>query len=322
MPGGRIRSLLLASVAVTALALLPAGGAGAQSTTSAACPGSFQVLHDDSIGSLRLKAGAYRITVANPARFSCAQAASDLAEFLQDYNGKLRRPWEVSVRAAAFQRGSDAAVRFSLARIGNPGRGGGSGPSPNPTANACPGFFDVLHNDHIGRLGIPKDAYQLTLLNGNALSCAGAARLFSSFLRDFDGRLPRPWVLNTSTASFTRRGSPTGFRIKPAVGREPKPSSGNRYPAKGQRGECPGTFRVLNRDRIAGLAFPAGPYLTFVYRGTGVSCREASQLFRTFLTGQNVPRGYFIAPASGVFSKGKRPVFRVKPTSPRSTKAR
>ena len=79
---------------------------------------------------------------------------------------------------------------------------------------------------------------------------------------------------------------------------------------------------MLNNDRVAGLALPAGPYLTFAYRGTGVSCREASQLFRTFLSGQNVPRGYRVTPATGVFSKGKRPVFRVKPASPRGNTAR
>ena len=90
----------------------------------------------------------------------------------------------------------------------------------------------MLHNDHIGSLSVPKDAYRITLLSPSALGCATASRLFTSFLQDFDGRLPSPWVLNNTTATFTRRGSNTGFRIKPAVGPEPKPSSGGRYPAK------------------------------------------------------------------------------------------
>lgn len=319
---GRIRSLVLAPVALTALMLVLPGAASAQSTTRTACPGTFQVLHDDSIGALKLKAGAYQITVANPQGLSCAKAAQDLAEFLQDYDGKVRRPWNVNTRLTAFQRGTDPAIGFSLARTGNPGRGGGSGPTPNPTSNSCPGFFDVQHNDHIGSLSIPKDAYRITLLNDSALSCRAASRLLTSFLQDFDGRLPSPWQLNPTTASFTRRGSATGFRIKPATGPEPQPSNGGRYPAKGQPGECPGTFRVLNNDRVGGLALPAGPYLTFVFRGTGVSCGQASQLFRTFLRGQNVPRGYLVMPASGLFSKGKSPVFRVKPASPRGSTAR
>lgn len=322
MPRGRIRSSLVTLLAATALMVLVPGAAEAQSQTRSACPGTFQVLHNDSIGSLRLRAGAYQITVANPARLSCVKATNDLVEFLQDYDGKLRRPWTVNARLSSFQRGTDAAISFSVARTGNAAGGGNSGGNTNPTSNACPGFFDVLHNDHIGTLSIPKDAYRILLLNGNALSCSAAARLLTSFLQDFDGRLPSPWVLNNTTASFTRRGSTTGFRIKPAVGPEPKPSNGGRYPAKGQPGECPGTFRVLNNDRVAGLALPAGPYLTFVYRGTGVSCSEASQLFRTFLAGQNVPRGYLVTPASGVFSKGKKPVFRVKAASPRGNTAR
>jgi len=322
MPRGRIRSSLAAVVAATTLLLFIPTAGQAQSTTRTACPGTFQVLHNDSIGTLRLSAGAYQITVANPAALSCARAAQDLSEFLQDYDGKLRRPWNVNTRAVAFQRGSDGQVSFSLARVGSATPGGGGSVVPTPTANACPGYFDVLHNDHIGSLAVPKDAYRITLLSPSLLGCASASRLFTSFLQDFDGTLPSPWVLNQTTATFTRRGSNTGFRIKPAVGPEPKPSNGGRYPAPRQHGECPGTFRVLNNDRVAGLSLPAGPYLTFVYRGTGVSCREASQLFRTFLSGQNVPRGYAVAPATGVFSTAKKPIFRVKPQSPRGSTAR
>ncbi len=303
--------------------MLPTAGQAQGNTVPTACPGTFQVLHNDTIGPLRLNAGAYQITVANTSALSCAKAAQDLAEFLQDYDGKLRRPWNVNARAVAFQRGTDAQTRFWLARVGNATPGGGtSGGNPSPTSNACPGYFDVLHNDHIGALAVPKDAYRITLLSPSLLGCGTASRLLSSFLQDYNGRLPSPWVLNKSSATFTRRGSNTGFRIKPAVGPEPKPSNGGRYPAKRQPGECPGTFRVLNNDRVAGLKLPAGPYLTFTYRGTGVSCREASALFRTFLSGQNVPRGYTVTPSTGVFSKGTKAIFRVKPASPRGSTAR
>ena len=172
MPRGRIRSSLAAAVAATTLLLLIPTAGQAQSTTRTACPGTFQVLHNDSIGTLRLSAGAYQITVANPAALSCARAAQDLAEFLQDYDGKLRRPWNVNTRAVAFQRGSDGQVAFSLARVGSATPGGGGGVVPTPTANACPGFFNVLHNDHIGSLSVPKDAYRITLLSPSALGCA------------------------------------------------------------------------------------------------------------------------------------------------------
>ena len=317
---GRIRSLGALAGAMTLMALVP-GAADAQIPTRTACPGTFQVLHNDRIGALRLPAGAYQITVANPAGLSCAKASQNLAEFLQDYDGKIRRPWNINARLATFQRGSDGNIAFSLARVGGTGGNGGGG-NNNPTSNACPGYFRVLHNDHIGRLAIPRNSYRITRLNADGLSCSAASRLFTQFLQDYDGRLASPWRLNTTTATFTRGRSQVGFRIKPAVGPAPSPNSGGRYPAKGQRGECPGTFRVLNNDRVAGLRLPAGPYLTFVYGGTGVNCREASQLFRTFLAGENVPRGYLVAPATGIFSKGKQKIFRVKPASPRGTTAR
>ncbi len=315
--------MLTALVAATALiALMPAAG-HAQGSTRTACPDTFQVLHNDRIGALRLSAGAYQITVANPARLSCARAAQNLAEFLQDYDGKLRSPWVVNARAAAFQRGSDGQLSFAIARLGNATDGGADGPNPGPTANACPGFFRVLHNDRIGVMSVPSGAYRITLLRPNRLSCASASRLLTSFLQDFDGRLASPWVLNNTNGTFTHRGTSTGFRIKPAVGPEPRPGTGGRYPARGQPGECPGTFRVLNNDRVAGLSLPAGRYLTFVYRGTGVSCAGASRLFRTFLGEQNLERGYFVTPATGVFSRGRKtPIFRVKPASPRGRTAR
>lgn len=86
----------------------------------------------------------------------------------------------------------------------------------HPTGNRCPGTFRVLHNDMIGRLQLPKGPYRITLLRGRALSCKGASKLFASFLQDVTGALPRPWVVNVQTGTFTRgRGSRTGFRVKP-----------------------------------------------------------------------------------------------------------
>ena len=141
MPRGRIRSSLAAVVAATTLLVLIPTAGHAQSTTRTACPGTFQVLHNDTVGALRLTAGAYQITVANPARLSCAKAAQDLAEFLQDYDGKLRRPWSVNARAVAFQRGSDGQVSFSLARVGPTPAGGGGGDPDQPHVELVPGLL-------------------------------------------------------------------------------------------------------------------------------------------------------------------------------------
>ena len=75
----------------------------------------------------------------------------------------------------------------------------------------------MLHNDTIGRLRLARGPYWITLLQGSRLSCRGASRLFSSFLQDFAGALPRPWVVQVRNGTFTRgRGSDNGFRVKRA----------------------------------------------------------------------------------------------------------
>ena len=85
-----------------------------------------------------------------------------------------------------------------------------------PAAVAAPGTFRVLHNDSIGKLRLRKGPYRITLV-GRRVSCKRASALFRSFLNDFEGTLPRPWVLNVQTATFTRgSGGKTGFRVKPA----------------------------------------------------------------------------------------------------------
>jgi hypothetical protein len=56
--------------------------------------------------------------------------------------------------------------------------------------------------------------YWVVLLKARGLSCPQASRLFTRFLDDFSGKLPKPWRLNAQTASF-RRGGGVGFRVKP-----------------------------------------------------------------------------------------------------------
>jgi hypothetical protein len=312
---GRVALALVAAVVLLVCAA-PAMAAPAQAPKRLVCPNTFQVLHNDKVGALSLPAGAYQLTVADPAKLPCARAAKDLTEFLSDFDGKLRRPWTVNASQSTFQRGMDGATSFSVARTGAPS---GGQPPTNPTANACPGFFRILNTDHIGTLALPRGAYRITLLHPKTLSCAAATRQLASFLQDFNGRLARPWTLDNASATFTRgngTGAP-GFRIKPAVGPEPKPGSGGRSPANGQPGECPGTFRVLNRDRIDNLVFPAGPYLTFAIRGGGLNCSQLSQTFRRFLGSGNTSGGYSITTATGTFLRRGTPVFRVKPASPR-----
>ena len=72
----RIRLLPLAlAIIVVAIALVSPAAASAQSGAPATCPATFQVLHDDKIGSLSLPAGAY---TRHPAQLGHAELRARL----------------------------------------------------------------------------------------------------------------------------------------------------------------------------------------------------------------------------------------------------
>jgi hypothetical protein len=271
------------------------------------------VLHDDHIGRLALPAGPYVIDVLNSSKLSCEGASDLFRQFLEDYDGRLARPWVVDVSTRTFTRGSGGTTGFRVTRT--TGGGGGGGGRHPATGRVCPASFEVLHNDRIGKLKVPKGEYQITLLSLGRISCAQASRYFAQFLQDFDGRLPPPWLIDLETGSFIRGSRNVGFRVKP-TGEPPNPSGGGgRHPAKGQR-RCRGTFRVLHRDRIGRLRLPAGPYIVTALSNQ-LSCSSASNLFRQFLAAPNarLPRPWLLNTQTGTFTRGKgsKKGFRVKP---------
>lgn len=310
----RIRSALpVALVALTIAALAVPTGAAAQGAT-ATCPATFQVLHDDAVGKLKLPAGPYTITVRGG--LSCASASDLFRQFLEDWDGKLPRPWVTNVSTATFTRGSNGAIGFSVKRASNHGGGGGGGHHPANGAS-CPSFFRVLHNDRIGNLKVAAGNYRITILAVGRISCASASRLFAQFLQDFDGRLPRPWILDVQTGSFLRGSAHVGFRVKRASGKPVNPNGGGTHPADGTL--CRATFQVLHNDRIGSLRLPRGPYRVTLLRGPGLSCAGASQLFTRFLsdTFGRLPRPWVLKAQSATFTKGRgsKTGFRVKPVN-------
>jgi len=306
-PFSSLRLALLVAV-LGAVTLAPASTATAQ--TPGPCP-SFQVLHDDHIGRLSLPAGNYAVTPLDLSRLSCASASDLFRQFLEDFNGRLPSPWIVNPATATFARGSGSSVGFRVARLGAAGGGGGQHPA---TGTSCPAFFTVEHNDHVGQLRIPAGRYRLTLLAEGRLSCARASRLFASFLQDFDGRLPRPWVVDAETGTFSV-GRNVGFRIKRADGTPPLPTPAGNHPGSGRL--CTSTFRVLHRDRIGALRLPAGNYLITLSSGRGLTCARASRLFRSFLndTDGRLASPWVLRAATGTFTRGRgsKTGFRVKP---------
>ena len=307
----RTRSLLLATAVLTVLALGLPGAASAQAPST--CPDTFEVLHDDTIGALYLPRGDYTITLLSPSALSCAEAADLFRQFLEDYDGRLPRPWVVDAQGAAFTRGANGSVGFLVASAGGGGGGGGGG-GHHPTGAACPGTFRVLHNDRIGSFALPRGNYRITLLGVGRISCAKASAYFARFLQDFDGVLPTPWYLDAETGSFLRGSRNVGFRVKQSVGPVVPSGGGSGVHPTGNR--CPGTFRVLNDDWIGKLRLRKGPYrITLVNRG--LSCRRASALFTSFLNDFDgtLPRPWRLDVQTATFTRGgsRSAGFRVKP---------
>ena len=198
--------------ALVAAAMLLAINAGEASAARVQCPGTFRVLHNDHVGRMSLPAGRYQITILSSGTPSCAAASKLFTRFLEDFDGKLPNGYRISAAKRAFVK--SPGVGFAVKRNGGGGGGGGGGRHPK-NGRFCAGTFSVLHNDHIGKLQLPKGRYWIILLQTNGLTCARASALFSRFLDSPSGRLPNPWQVNAATAKFRRGPHGNGFRVKP-----------------------------------------------------------------------------------------------------------
>jgi hypothetical protein len=293
---------LAVSVPLIAVAvlLMPSTAAAAPET----CPSTFTVLHDDRIGSFQVPAGHYQLTTLESSRLSCAAAADAFRRFLEDWDGRLPAPWRLDAATSTFTASGGAG--FRIARVGAPS-GGGGGRHP-ATGVLCPGVFRVQHDDWIGSFDLPRGEYTVVLLSVGPLSCDRAMRLFATFLTDFDGRLPRPWLLDPVTGTFLRGSHWVGFRIEEAVTPLPGPTPS----VRGRR--CPGTFRVLHNDRIGALRLPAGRYRITRTGTRAPSCAASSRALARFLEipSGRLPRPWRLNAAAGAFTRSSGGGFRVK----------
>lgn len=296
----------LAFAAAATMALVPSASAA-----EANCPGSFDVLHNDKIGAIQLPQGPYVITVLDTATMGCTEAGRLFSEFLEDWDGRLPRPWVATTSTRTFTAGRASSVGFRVTPDTNP-----NPPTPPPSRRICSGYFTVLHNDRIGSFSIPKGRYRITLLAYRGVTCQGAVKLLQGFLQDYDGVLPRPWLLDPGTATFSKGHRHVGFRIKPNVADTPTAGtaqpggSSGQHPSGGQS-KCPATFRVLNNDRIGALRLKKGNYNVWV---RGLSCPRSSQLFAQFLQDVSgvLPKPWMLDANTATFNRAKSQ-FRVKP---------
>jgi hypothetical protein len=209
------RALIVMLAVLTTAVVVFAAAERADAKANTKCPAAFRVLHDDHVGKLSLRAGSYTISVINVNRLSCQQASQLFTKFLQDYDGKLSGGWKVDVRKSGFQKSPQ--IGFFVKRVSGAGGGGGSGGRhPGRGEKICPGTFQVQHNDHVGRLRLPKGPYTITVINRTRISCGKATKRFANFLADPDGDLPSGWKLKVSSGTFLKKGADKGFRVKQA----------------------------------------------------------------------------------------------------------
>ena len=105
-----VRKSLILVAAATALLAATAPSAQAQ-TAFAQCP-TFRVLHNDQIGTALFPKGVYSVSATG---VSCASASRLLAQFLQDYDGILPKPWRLNAQGSQ----SIAAVRSGMPWTGS-----------------------------------------------------------------------------------------------------------------------------------------------------------------------------------------------------------
>lgn len=212
---GSIGAAMGGALAALVLAAPAAASPPASASAAMACPAPFAVLHNDQIGPALLPKGGYTITIRNSAVVSCSSASALFGKFLQDYDGKLQKPWTVVSQGrgkATFKSGGSPGFSVALSQRPAPG--------PSPLGKACPGSFEVQNNDQIGLVQFPRGAYKLIITPGSIIRCAKASKLFASFLALPSGVLPKGWAIKPTSAVFYKPGNPNPkrkrFRVDPA----------------------------------------------------------------------------------------------------------
>lgn len=195
---------------------------------------------------------------------------------------------------------------------------GASIPRPKPTnPTTCPGF-KVLHNDRIGAATFPAGTYTVTVQD-STLDCKSSAALFARFLEDWDGNLPKPWVVSNEgpgKSSFLRAvtgGTLPGFAVE--LTQKTGTEEGGTSPTLGKL--CPGTFTVNSTTVVGSLRFTKGAFLIYLPAGSGITCNRASVLFTRFLgAGGPLPAPWRVINQTATFykpSNPKRSAFRIEP---------
>lgn len=270
-------------VTVTALALLAAVAAGASSAAST-CP-SFHVLHNDSIGKVKIPAGMYTVT---PTGVTCKNSSTLIARFLNDYDGVLPDGWTVAAsgKIVTFTKGT-TGEKIAM-KLGYSPSGGGSSSRQN---GPCPGNFTVLHNDRVGALKLKAGQYKITT---KGLYCWFDASKLAYFLDYTEGsKLPSPWTVDAAMMKIQR--SPNHYFTLKYLG-----STGGGGHSIAGLTRCSAKLSVTTPGTLAGMSFPRGTYYINVAPGT--TCAGAGKLFDSWLVAGAVNNSWKVDSDAATFS--------------------
>ena len=176
----------------------------------------------------------------------------------------------------------------------------------------CPDTFEVLHDDTVGALYLPKGHYRITLLGSRAPSCAEASDLFRQFLEDWDGKLRAPWIVNARASSFTKGRGGSGFSVTPA-GTGGGGGGGGGTTRTGRSARAPSACSTTTTS--ARFRIPKGTYQITLLSVGRITCRQSSRYLTQFLSDYDgiLPAPWFIDPETGSFMRGGRNTgFRIK----------
>jgi hypothetical protein len=78
----------------------------------------------------------------------------------------------------------------------------------------------VNNGQRVGPLLFARGRYLLYIPPRSGISCRRASVLFTRFLSSPGGALPRPWRVETQTATFFKTSNPkrSAFRVEPFTG--------------------------------------------------------------------------------------------------------
>lgn len=192
------------------------------------------------------------------------------------------------------------------------------------TAASCPGFR-VLHDDRIGPALLPAGNYRVTTAPSSDLTCPAAAKLFTRFLEDFDGILPRAWRVvaeGSGKASFGVDTAVDDFEVKTKILFSiVRSSGGNESGGNDELGAlCKNPFTVNSNVLLGPVTFAKGQYLLYLPPRSGIGCNRAAVLFTRFLgsPGGRLPSPWRLRNQTATFYKPEHPArsaFRVEPAA-------